>query len=572
MACLCPCITIDTNEQAIISNCTTRSLLNGPKCCAFIYPWSSVTKFRKVDVKQNEYILVRNKKDPAQDRYVHGPTLFVLNDPYEEVEFANLWEQKCSACPKLDQDDYITVFNKDGVKKNVRGPLVYLPQLGDVLTEAKNTVTIPMNFYIKVMDSNDSENPIRHIPGPHKFFPEPYQSIIKNGNQDCFPCVEVNKQTAVHLQKADGNVILLDEPQFYMPKVGETVLGNVTKNILITTDFCILKSPDGEVFVMDGRDESNRSFFLKPFYSFVTFECEKTLFILSTLPTFLSHSFNVRTSDNVVLNLELRVSFQIVDVKKFSLNPIQFYQYIKNNVQNDLLDRFSSSTLREFMNKFSKIAQESVQPNSENLQNYGITILDIQIIQYTCVEPKTQELLQQDIHTNVTKQNELRARQSDILIQEQNNEVMRKQKDLEVQMAMKDNQVKLQKKQMDNQVRIKEMEIAIQEEQKRTELLEIRRGNELMEAEYEGRAKGHVFKEFVKGLDENLTMAQKVEVFMRMQDLEQAKKLYSKVSNISMYPPNTDLKLFQFDKDHVNESKAVKDGVMMGLGMKQANH
>ena len=117
MACLCPCITIDTNEQAIISNCTTRSLLNGPKCCAFIYPWSSVTKFRKVDVKQNEYILVRNKKDPAQDRYVHGPTLFVLNDPYEEVEFANLWEQKCSACPKLDQDDYITVFNKDGVKK-----------------------------------------------------------------------------------------------------------------------------------------------------------------------------------------------------------------------------------------------------------------------------------------------------------------------------------------------------------------------------------------------------------------------------------------------------------------------
>ena len=39
-----------------------------------------------------------------------------------------------------------------------------------------------------------------------------------------------------------------------------------------------------------------------------------------------------------------------------------------------------------------------------------------------------------------------------------------------------------------------------------------------------------------------------------------------------MYPPNTDLKLFQFDKDHVNESKAVKDGVMMGLGMRQANH
>ena len=98
------------------------------------------------------------------------------------------------------------------------------------------------------------------------------------------------------------------------------------------------------------------------------------------------------------------------------------------------------------------------------------------ILNYECVNRQTQELLNTDIHTNVTKQNELRAQQAMILIQEQANEVQRKQKDLEVQMAMKDNEVALQKKQLENSIRIKEMDIEIQEEHKRTELLEVRAG------------------------------------------------------------------------------------------------
>ena len=60
----------------------------------------------------------------------------------------------------------------------------------------------------------------------------------------------------------------------------------------------------------------------------------------------------------------------------------------------------------------------------------------------------------------------LPSKRLDILIQEQSNEVQRRQKDLEVQMALKDNEVALQKKKLENEIRLKEMEIEILEEKK----------------------------------------------------------------------------------------------------------
>lgn len=200
------------------------------------------------------------------------------------------------------------------------------------------------------------------------------------------------------------------------------------------------------------------------------------------------------------------------------------------------------------MSTFSKIAQQSIDPTSNHFEQFGISILDVQILNYNCTEKSTQELLNQDIHTNVNKQNELRARQNDILIQEQSNEVMRRTKDLEVQMAQKDNEVALEKKKLENEIRLKEMEIEIAEEKKRTELLEVRRNNDLVEAEFEGKAKGHELREFLMGIDEGLDIESKIKVWMKMQDVEQSVYLYDKVSNINMYPPGADLKLFNFSE------------------------
>ncbi len=143
--------------------------------------------------------------------------------------------------------------------------------------------------------------------GPLKFFPEPFQTIIPNKatGLDYFPCIEITQNRAVHISRINGSIELISEPQFYMPEVGEHVVKTVEKTVLLMTDFCILKGADGKILVMNGRNENERAFFVRPFYDFLQFNCESVKTILSTLPTFMSHKFVIRTSDNVQLELDV---------------------------------------------------------------------------------------------------------------------------------------------------------------------------------------------------------------------------------------------------------------------------
>lgn len=387
---------------------------------------------------------------------------------------------------------------------------------------------------------------MKYFPGPFETFEVDTSSPAKNLY---FPCIEVTLNKAVHLQKVDGSVVLLEQPGFYMPEVGEKVIKVVKRIVLLQTDFCMIKSPDGEVFVLTGDkpNPADRAFFLAPFHEFVVFHCDVDKTILSTLVEFIPHTFTIRTSDNVVLQLDINISYQIKDVKIFAANPIDFYPFIKNYVQNEMLHCFSANNLREFMQNFASIASATSGSCGTHLtSHFGINILDVQILNYRCTEAATQKLLDLDIHTNVRKQNELKARQQDIQITKQANAVAMKQKELEVEMAKKDNELALQKKLMENEIRVREMNIEILEEDQRTSLLDVKRHNDLVVAEYSGKSEGGELREFMHSLDPDLNTNQKLEVWLRMMDLEQARMLYKKVDSISMYPPTSDLKMFNF--------------------------
>ncbi len=96
-----------------------------------------------------------------------------------------------------------------------------------------------------------------------------------------------------------------------------------------------------------------------------------------------------------------------------------------------------------------------------------------------------------------------------------------------------------------------------------------------MEAEFNGRAKGAEFREFLEGVDPGLSTSQKIDIWNRRLDLEQAKVLYEKVNKINMYPPNADLKMFQFgsgtDGSMVvgSNGSSVQEGLLRGIGAVQ---
>jgi len=579
MASCCCFLQLYENEQAVLFTPTSRKIVDGPVNCQFFQPIYKVKKQRMVSLKLNEQVMIKNAQDATKHRYVSGPLLVKIEDPWEEIVGSVTMSEI------LDQDDYIIVKQIDGNKKMIQGPCVWMKTYGDEVEGRFQSIQVPVNHYMIIKDSTNNTDPVQHIPGPVKHYLGAYQSVEKNvgraaaslphpktnptkkwvrgkwvdivqpnittqqnvESENYFPCININEQTAIHLQKIDGKVELMNTPSYYMPKVGERVLQYVERIVLLTTDFCVLKAPNGDIVVKNGVNPRERAFFLQPFYSFVYFHCDTEVKILSTLPTFMAHQFQVRTKDNVLLDLDLRICYKIVSVENFALNPIEnFFPNIKNLVQSKLLDRFATCTNREFMSTFASIAQASVDQCSSHYLHYGIEILDVQILNFTCSDTRTLALLMEDIEQNVRSQNELREKQNDIAIQEQSNVVERTRKDLEVQMFTKDNEVRLEKKKLENTIRIKEMEVEIVEEQKRTVLLEVKRGNELVEAEFSGKGKGHEFDEFVRGIDPKLSGEQKLAIWKKQIELEQAAQVYSKMGVLNMLPPAEDMALFKF--------------------------
>lgn len=557
----CCCFTLRQGEQAVVTTFTSKRLVEGPAFINFFIPCcESVAMSPMVNLDAQEMLQVSHLRHPEKTELRFGPQLVKLHDAWERLDARR-------RCEVLDQDDYLIVRSPEGVKDVVRGPCVYRPRhYAEVIESKAQSIQVPVNNYIIVADADSTSDPITHVRGPVKWYPKPFQSVVRNLEKklDYWPCWEITAQQAVHVQRRTGAVELLQDPQFYMPQVGEQLIRTVRKQVLVPNDFCILKSPNGAVTLKDGQKPADRSFFPGPFEEFLMFNVDKPRTVITTLPTFMAHKFNVRTLDNVLISLDVRVSYKFEDVRVFCSNPIDFYDYIKNHVQNNLLDKFAQSTLRDFMNSFGAIAVSTIGPTNEYFRNFGIVVDDVQILNFACTNAQTNELLKADNHMRVTKENELKARQSDILIQEQANEVKRKEKDLDVQMSMKDNEVCLRQKLLENGIRMKEMEIEIQEEKKRTVLLEVRRRNDLVEAEFEGRAKGHALREFLAGIDPKLTAKQKVEVYFKQVDLMKAQALYSKANKMTIYPKATDIKQFQMPT--AAAAQAMQDAYIQGIG------
>ena len=91
-----------------------------------------------------------------------------------------------------------------------------------------------------------------------------------------------------------------------------------------------------------------------------------------------------------------------------------------------------------------------------------------------------------------------------------------------------------------------------------------------MEAEFEGRAKGHEFREFLLGIDPSLTVPQKLALYNQKCDFEQAKMLYAKVPGVTLYPANADLKVFEMPRDSEGQAAHLQGGILQAVGAVQS--
>lgn len=671
------CGHLNANQTAVVTTWTDKHVQHGPVSC-FCYPpgINSVAIVPMLELKMNQYAVVEDARNPTRSHCIHGPILHRLDNAYQTVS-------KPAACPVLDQNDYIIVTNREGVKRTVIGPTVFKPEYGEKWTQIEEAIILQMNQFIVVKDNANRDSPIRHVRGPAKFYPSPYDEIVKDGqslvrscpaitdtsaiwlkrtngkidlistpqyfmpevgesidrivqavslenNQwavvkdnnntdnpiqhirgpikfflqpytEIVPgtagpiraCQAITDTTAIWLRRNDGKLHLIDKQQYFMPAVGEIIDRTVEKTILKESEFAIIISPSGENMLKLGKEASQRAFFLPPYYSFLKFkigDVEQERF--TTLPTYIPNEFTVRTSDNVQVRIDLRISFQVIEPIMYAVKPIDFYTQIRYWIQNAMLDAYAKVSFRDFMRVYADTAISETEQAHKRFNEYGIHILDVQVINFKCDKPETQALIDNEIAVTVKKQSELRARELDVTIMgseqavqsqrkeidlanaRKDNEIAMQRKEMELVNARKDNEMALQRRELELALKIKEketevalrrreVELQTDEERARQELLEIKQANAVKEGSFEGRAQGESVRAFLDSLPADLPMPERVALWNQLRDLERTVMLYSKVDKVQVMPPGADVKQFNLIMDEPSRELARSQPLMM---------
>jgi hypothetical protein len=162
-------------------------------------------------LKLHEYSLVEDTKDPNKSKYIYGPTVFRLENAYQRIG-------PVMSADVLDQNDYVIVTERNGNKRVETGPKVVQKVFGESYSKVMEAINIGINEYIVLLDKANNATPVRHIRGPAKVYPSPYEEIVKDERTHSLvrKCVEINASTAIWLKQPDGQVLLVDQPQFYM--------------------------------------------------------------------------------------------------------------------------------------------------------------------------------------------------------------------------------------------------------------------------------------------------------------------------------------------------------------------
>lgn len=535
---------IRTDQRAIYKHRTTRELIVEPSGCFCVGPLSELEIVNNLSVPAGKCVDIVNTQYPERNRVVTGPCVAVIESAWERFE-------RFRDQTRLDQDDYTIVTSLDGLKKTIRGPGLYVESYGDRVDRPQNAIMVPRNHYIEIQDSNDAQHPVKRFLGPLKFIPEPFQTVVQDPKtkKPYFECYEINETQAIHLQNLDGSVVLFATPGFYMPLVGQKVLEVVEKTILLESQFCVIKGQDGLTYFMDGSNPNQRAFFLQPFHDFIGFVEDKDVFtVLSKQPKTIPQVFNIRTQDNVVLKLDIRTTYRIANPEIFTKNPIQYRDLLSVWTQNALLDCFAQIPLRTFQKTYTSVAQKCIEEGTAYFAPYGIVILDVQVLNFSCVDTVIQQLLEEEIKTVVTKENEIRAKEAGIVlkqkeaqIEEMGLEMELKRATLEQRRAEERNKIKKIEQDAELDLRKHALENQIEEEQLKTKLLEALKTNSVKEGEFEGKARGMTVAGFLGGLPASVSIGDALELWRELLELD--KTVVQASAGINFYPEGSKFKL-----------------------------
>ncbi|CAE7455122.1 Klc2 [Symbiodinium natans] len=451
-----------------ISGAMTTQL--GPKLY-FPGAYDSVSeKTRKLVLQSHEYVKLLQKRT-GDRRVVTGPRVLVP-EPTEEVE-------KKGTGISLSREQFVRVRNKDGQERIEKGEKLFFPGPEDHVMETRAGFNLKKDEYVRLFNDNGG---VRVEKGEQLVFPRPLESCPRGIEA----AVHVDDETAVVVSSrttGSDQWRLVTEKGPFIPGEDDD---RIEARQIIKVDphhVYIITTRDGTKKFISGGD-AGVSFFLQPYEQINAMrwssgtspdDLQAGRVKNAARPEYLvdvesidtrwqdaEFKFTVQTSDNVKLNLEGHIFWQVVDVPKMFANTKDPKGDVWKNTRHVLNQVVSKVNLAEFMEAFNNLVKNATAEDMEFYDMRGTRVHRVEVTGYTCSDPLTEKTLQE-------------------VNQETTNTINR-----------------LKKQESENQVERERMLAQIELEHQRTKLIEVRAENEHKNASIAGQSQGVQLAEQVR--------------------------------------------------------------------------
>jgi len=382
-------------------------------------------------LSETEFVVVTDRLTGAR-RVELGPQLF-FPGCYEKVaQISNKLSLKKHEYAKLLDD-------LTGELRVVAGPTVLVPAPTESVVggEKRAAFELQQHQYVKLIDQGTGV--VRVERGEKVVFPRAHEEPVDE-DEPVRDAINVDEETAVLVRSTQtGQQRLVVARGLFFPEWHEEILEVRTLIRVEPHEVAIVRDNDGafQFHAGAGADGAGdgTAFFLPPHCELVTmwwgsgtsqddlaanvvanakqvrYRVPVTKIDLRSQYAFFEYT--VRTSDNVELQLEGTIFWQVVDVPKMIQRTSDPKGDVWYHARSSLIQAVSQVTLEQFMSSFNTIVAAAGATDAAFYESRGVALHGLEVVRYECTDDKTAGVLQEIIQETTNRINSLQKQRSE---------------------------------------------------------------------------------------------------------------------------------------------------------------
>uniref|UniRef100_A0A6V0FZT6 Band 7 domain-containing protein n=1 Tax=Zooxanthella nutricula TaxID=1333877 RepID=A0A6V0FZT6_9DINO len=353
---------------------------------------------------------------------VNGPCRVVL------TPFRDKTRRKALA---LTETQYARVKNVlDGTVRMISGRTVEFLQAYEEAEPTQDKIVVRREEYLRLYDRVTGTE--RVVRGATSLVPGPWEDLDEHGAQQAR---FVDKDSAVLvLNRQTGSKRLATTVGVLYPDAYED-FAEVRRVIrLLPHERMVVRNALGQYIVYSGAgphgNATGLSFFLQPFDRVVTMrwstflepeEGQRQVADVQTITRIdmrmrrVFFQFDTRTNDNVQMNIEGSIYWNVVDVAKVVNNTDDPAGDVWHKARSTMISTISKIDLETFMASFGQLIVDAfnAQISDGFYEQRGVQVHHMQVSRYDCEDPHTSATLREIIQETTNRMNRLQAQRSE---------------------------------------------------------------------------------------------------------------------------------------------------------------